>query len=92
MDQVIRINNLPASLQTAATSKTMQEGTLEIILGKMEKQLIVDALISSKGNGAKAAEVLGLTERMMGIRIKKYGIDPKRFKTRDSKHKSDDIE
>ena len=29
-------------------------------------------------------------EALMGDR--QYGIDPKRFKTRDSKHKSDDIE
>ncbi|MDR3653763.1 MAG: sigma 54-interacting transcriptional regulator [Paludibacter sp.] len=79
-DQVIRAHNLPASLQTASTSKTMQSGTLDIILDKMEKQIIMDALISSKGNSAKAAEHLGITERMMGIRIKKYEIDPKRFK------------
>jgi len=79
-DQVIRTNNLPASLQTAITSKTMQSGTLDIILGKMEQQIIMDALILCKGNSAKAAEHLGITERMMGIRIKKYEIEPKRFK------------
>ena len=79
-DQVIRSHNLPASLQTAATSQTMQNGTLDIILGKMEKQIILDALIASKGNGAKAADQLGITERMMGIRLKKYDIDAKRFK------------
>jgi Nif-specific regulatory protein len=79
-DQVIRTHNLPASLQTAATTATMQAGTLDIILGKMEKQIILDALISSKGNSAKAADQLGITERMMGIRIKKYDIEPKRFK------------
>jgi len=79
-DKVIRAHNLPASLQTAATSETMQSGTLDIILGKMEQQIIIDALIASKGNGVKAAEQLGITERMMGIRIKKYEIDPKRFK------------
>ncbi len=79
-DEVIRSHNLPASLQTAATSQTMQNGTLDIILGKMEKQIILDALISTKGNGAKAAEQLGITERMMGIRLKKYEIDARRFK------------
>lgn len=79
-DQVIRANNLPASLQTAQTSKTMQSGTLDIILGKMEQQIIIDSLISTKGNGAKAAEILGISERMMGIRLKKYDIDAKRFK------------
>ncbi len=79
-DQVIRAHNLPASLQTASSTKTMQSGTLDIILGKMEQQIIIDALISTKGNSTKAAEQLGITERMMGIRIKKYEIEPKRFK------------
>ena len=79
-DQVIRIHNLPASLQTAASSETMQSGTLDIIISKMEKQIILDALISCKGNCAKASEHLGITERMMGIRIKKYDIDARRFK------------
>ena len=83
VDHVIRTHNLPASLQTADSSKTTQSGTLDIILGKMEKQIIVDALTSTKGNSAKAAEQLGITERMMGIRTKKYDIDPKRFKVND---------
>jgi len=64
-DQVIRTNNLPASLQTAASTETMQSGTLDIILDKMEKQIIMDALIASKGNSAKAADQLGITERMI---------------------------
>jgi Nif-specific regulatory protein len=81
MDNVIRTNNLPPTLQTAVSSETTQSGTLEIILGNMEKQIIVDTLITTKGNCAKAAESLGVSERMMGIRIHKYQIDPKRFKT-----------
>lgn len=87
-DSVIRTHNLPASLQTASTSETMQNGNLDVILGKMEQQIIMDALISTKGNSAKAAEQLGITERMMGIRIKKYDIDAKRFKSSHSSHKS----
>lgn len=79
-DHVIRAHNLPASLQTATTSKTMQNGTLEIILGRMEQQIIIDALIMTKGNIVKAADQLGITERMMGIRLKKYEIEAKRFK------------
>jgi Response regulator containing CheY-like receiver, AAA-type ATPase, and DNA-binding domains len=83
-DDVIRAHNLPPTLQTAASTQTAQSGTLEIILGRLEKQIIMDTLISCKGNMAKAAEQLGITERMMGIRIKKYEIDPKRFKTKMS--------
>jgi len=82
-DNVIRTQNLPPTLQTAASTKSTQQGTLEIIIGKLEKQLIVDTLISFKGNMAKAADQLGITERMMGIRVKKYNIDPKRFKLKE---------
>lgn len=42
--------------------------------------MIKETLLSTKGNIVKAAEFLGITERMMGIRIKKYNIVPKRYK------------
>lgn len=77
---VIRSNNLPPTLQTSISSKTTSVGILETIIGKVEKQLLMETLLSTKGNLVKAAEILGITERMMGIRIKKYDIDPKRFK------------
>jgi Nif-specific regulatory protein len=79
-DNVIRPGNLPPTLQTALSSHTKSSGTLEAVLDKVEKQMLHDTLISSKGNMVKAAETLGITERMMGIRIKKYEIDPKRYK------------
>lgn len=79
-DNVIRSSNLPPTLQTALSSKTKSSGTLEVVVDKVEKQMILDTLIGTKGNLVKASEILGITERMMGIRIKKYDIDPKRFK------------
>jgi len=36
--------------------------------------LIVDALKMNKGNRAAAARQLGLTERIMGLRVEKYGL------------------
>jgi len=79
-DNVVRASNLPPTLQTALSSKTASSGTLEAVLDKVEKQMLHDTLIGTKGNMVKAAETLGITERMMGIRIKKYDIDPKRYK------------
>ncbi|MDP4208283.1 MAG: sigma 54-interacting transcriptional regulator [Bacteroidota bacterium] len=79
-DNVIRSSNLPPTLQTAISSKTKSSGTLEAVVDKVEKQMILDTLIGTRGNLVKAAEILGITERMMGIRIKKYEIDPKRYK------------
>jgi Nif-specific regulatory protein len=79
-DSVIRSHNLPPTLQTSESSKTKTKGTLDAILGNVEKQMIKEALLASRGNIAKAAESLGITERIMGIRLKTYDIDPKRFK------------
>ena len=79
-DDVIRSHNLPPTLQSAASSDTRVDGSLEAILENVEKQMLIDALNLSKGNIMRAAELLKLTERMMGLRIKKYNIDPKTFK------------
>jgi Nif-specific regulatory protein len=79
-DGVIRPQNLPPTLQTALSSNTSEQGTLTIVIEKVEKQLIKDALMNTKGNIAKAAKNLGITERMLGVRIKKYTIDPKTYK------------
>jgi Nif-specific regulatory protein len=79
-ENVIRSHNLPPTLQTSVSSKTKTSGTLDAILERLEKQMILETLLTTKGNLVKAAELLGITERMMGIRIKKYDIDPKRFK------------
>jgi Nif-specific regulatory protein len=79
-DRVIRSHNLPPTLQSAASTHSRVEGSLEAILENVEKQMLIDALNMSKGNISKAAEQLKLTERMMGLRIKKYQIDPAIFK------------
>jgi Nif-specific regulatory protein len=79
-DRVIRSHNLPPTLQSAASTHSRVDGSLEAILENVEKQMLIDALNISKGNMSKAAEQLKLTERMMGLRIKKYQIDPAIFK------------
>jgi len=85
-DDVIHTNNLPPTLQNAISSQSKSEGTLDIILGKIEKQVIQDTLLSTTGNLVKAASQLGITERIMGLRIRKYDIDPKRFKYKNNEN------
>jgi len=80
-DDVIHGHHLPPTLQTAEASGTKPRGTLTSALEGVEKELLLEALKSCRGNMSKAARSLGITERMMGIRVKKYGIDPKRFRT-----------
>lgn len=79
-DNVIHSYNLPPSLQTADSSNTRSKGGLTYTVEQVEKQLIREALTSTKGNIAKAADHLKVTERMLGTRIKKYEIDAWRFK------------
>lgn len=79
-DGVIRAHNLPPTLQTAKSSNTENKGTLNAVMERVEKQLIVEALTSTLGNGTKAAKMLGITERIMGLRIKKYDLDMRRYK------------
>ncbi|PTN07698.1 sigma-54-dependent Fis family transcriptional regulator [Mangrovibacterium marinum] len=79
-DDVIHSYNLPPSLQTADSSNTQARGGLMYTVEQVEKQLIREALTSTKGNIAKAAELLSVTERMLGTRVKKYEIEAWRFK------------
>jgi Nif-specific regulatory protein len=79
-DNVIHSYNLPPSLQTADSSNTSAKGGMMYTVEQVEKQLIREALTSTKGNIAKAAEILIVTERMLGTRIKKYKIDAWRYK------------
>lgn len=78
-DDVIHGHHLPPTLQTAEASGTTLKNTLKNTLESVEREMILDALKSSRGNAAKAARNIGLTERQIGLRIIKYKIDPKRF-------------
>ncbi len=80
-DGVIHGHHLPPTHQTAeATGTSIPRGSLEATLERVEKELIIEALKSSRGIMARAAAALGLTERIMGLRIQKYGIDARRFR------------
>jgi len=79
-DQVIRISNLPPTLQTAQSSSTFSKGSLQIIVEKVEKQLIIDCLTTKKGNVMQAAKELGISNRKLGLRIEKYGIETTKYK------------
>jgi len=80
-DEVIHGHHLPPSLQTAESSGTVPRGTLATALETVEKELLMEALKSSRGNMAAAAASLGITERIMGLRVHRYQIEPKRFKS-----------
>jgi Nif-specific regulatory protein len=79
-DEVIHSHYLPPSLQTAESTGTRLHSTLPEALEDLERELLMDALKSTKGNMAKAAKLLGITERIMGLRVGKHGVNPKNFR------------
>ncbi|MCB9653702.1 MAG: sigma 54-interacting transcriptional regulator [Deltaproteobacteria bacterium] len=83
-DHVIHAHNLPPSLQTAEATGTGSQGSLDATLDAIERDLIDDALKTARGNMAKAARSLGLTERKMGLRVQKHNIDARRYRVHGS--------
>jgi Nif-specific regulatory protein len=77
---VIHGHHLPPTLQTAEVTGTETRVTLDAAVATFERDLIQDALKSTRGNVARAARMLDSTERILGYKIKKYELDPRRFK------------
>ncbi|WP_455382659.1 nif-specific transcriptional activator NifA [Salinispira pacifica] len=80
MDEVIHSHHLPPTLQSAESTNTRLTGTLSEALDNLERELILDSLKSTKGNMAKAARLLGVTERIMGLRVHKHGLDSRQYR------------
>ena len=76
----VHAHHLPPSLQTAEVSGTLPRQSLKDALAAYEKDLVLDALKSARGNRARAARLLHTTERIIGYAVTKHGIDPKRFR------------
>ena len=77
----IQAHHLPPTLQTSDQVESTSRGTLESAMVALEHEMIVDSLKSTRGNMAKAAIDLGISERIMGLRVKKYAIETERFRT-----------
>jgi two-component system NtrC family response regulator len=75
--KVITLNDLPMNIKGFKEEKglgTLQVGPLSEQVEALEKQLIFDALQESSGNQTKAGKLLGLTERNLRYKLKKYNI------------------
>ena len=78
---VIHAHHLSPTLQTAEASGTVMSISLDDAVAAYEKDLLQDALKSARGNRAKAARLLRTTERIVNYKVRKLGIDWKRFKS-----------
>lgn len=79
-DGVIHGHNLPLIMQPVNFTGTNRTGSLQAALDNLEREMVIDALKSSRGNLAKAARMLGITERIMGLRVAKHGVDLRQFR------------
>ena len=78
-DDVIRSEHMPPSLQMAKTNDNAlhEKMSLTEIIENKEREIIVEALKKNGGKQRKTAVDLGITERILGYKIKKYDIHPK---------------
>jgi len=78
-DDVVRSEHLPPSLQMVrdAAGPPKTERTMPDKVAALETECIVDALKKTGGRQRAAARELGITERQLGYKIRKYGIVPK---------------
>ncbi len=82
--EMIQVEDLPVHLQPAVAplgkgSRT-ESKDLDERLAEMERSLILEALRESRGVQAQAARRLGINERSLWYRIKKFGISPDTLK------------
>ena len=76
-DGVMHPEDLPATLrQPAARTWQWQAHSLDVLLAEQERQHIVTALHKAGGVQARAAKLLGISERSLWYRLKKLDIDP----------------
>ena len=79
---VIHGHNLPPTLQMPQRQEITSTGKLPDSVALLEKDMITDALKTSRGNMAAAARDLGVTARIMRYKVKSLGIDCEQFNSR----------
>jgi Nif-specific regulatory protein len=79
-DQVIHSYHLPPTLATAEQTGTQQSQSLLDAVERYERELLIDALKTSRGNMRRAAKALKTTERIFGYKVRKYDITPGQYR------------
>jgi Nif-specific regulatory protein len=74
-DGVIHGRDLPPTLQMPAALRQNSDGTLRSNVAQLERDMLVDALKRASGNVSAAGRELGVGERIVRYKIRKFGID-----------------
>lgn len=78
-DGLVHCRHLPR--QGEAVPADCRPTSLPEALDELESRLITEALAGHQGNMSRAAQALGISERVMGLRMKKFGLDFKTFRS-----------
>ena len=75
-EAVISVEDLPfrESMEETAAGRKAEEGLLRGSIEELEKKLIVEAMEKAGDHQSHAAELLGISERMLRYKLKKYGL------------------
>jgi Nif-specific regulatory protein len=74
-DGVIHGRDLPPTLQMPAALRQDSDGSLRSNMAQLERDMLVDALKRASGNVSAAGRELGVGERIVRYKIRKFGID-----------------
>jgi DNA-binding NtrC family response regulator len=61
-------------VMSGPADRSSDEGTMKQVVESMEKKMIMEALVSADWVEAKAAEAIGISERMLRYKMKKLRI------------------
>ncbi|GBR75374.1 sigma-54-dependent Fis family transcriptional regulator [Candidatus Termititenax persephonae] len=78
--ETIHGHHLPPSLQTSTQKERAEDISFAEKVATYEKDLIIDALKATRGNISKTAELLRVTVRVVGYKMKQYNIDYKNYR------------
>ena len=73
-DDVISLGELPLSIKETKTEVSIDQTNLSAVVEGIERRMIVDALNEASGIQTRAADSLGISERALRYKLKKYGI------------------
>jgi Nif-specific regulatory protein len=71
--------HLPATMQRQEPGATHRGLAAQI--ENLERALITEALRQTRGNQSQSAKLLDTSLRILGYKIKQYGLEPKKFKS-----------
>ena len=72
-DDVIGVEDLPLALEAPASESGDEAGLIAAVEG-LERRMIREALAKADGTQTRAAELLGISERVLRYKLKKYGL------------------